>query len=202
MKGRSHSVFIWMAAIAMVSFTISSDQQKVKEYLSVPGPLQFNGMAFQLNWSSHPNNNYYKQEYLPPNEKTETFTKMLMIEALVGNADIPTIVKQKMAELDSRKQTDAVTNYSVINNPSNGEYLLDFVISQESGKQTIVEWNAYRYVKLDPQDATKGLLLFAYCRRSYGAATTNFLKALKTDRTADVKKLATYKVPAVKIKAG
>jgi len=49
MKGRSHSVFIWMAAIAMVSFTISSDQQKVKEYLSVPGPLQFNGMAFQLN---------------------------------------------------------------------------------------------------------------------------------------------------------
>jgi len=125
-----------------------------------------------------------------------------MIEALVGNADIPTIVKQKMAELDSRKQTDAVTNYSVINNPSNGEYLLDFVISQQSGNQTIVEWNAYRYVKLDPQDATKGLLLFAYGRRSYGAATTNFLKALKTERTADVKKLASFKVPAVKIKAG
>jgi len=158
--------------------------------------VEFNKVSYKLSWSSHPDNNYYKQEYLPANEKAETFNKMILIEALVGTVTPKDAAKAKQAELAERKKTDPVTNYQLIENPSTGEILLDFVIS--SGN--IVEWNAYRYSTLK-DGSNKGLLLFGISKRSYGAATTAFLKSLKTERTKDINTLAAYKLPVIKLKA-
>lgn len=188
------SVFFVVTAFAAIitSFTIT---QPVKEYLSVPGPVNFNNTLFSLAWSSNPGTGYYKQEYLPAKEKSETYTKMFIIEALAGDLTPKEAAQSKISELEMRKKTDPVTNYQYITNPKTGEYILDFVIS--SGD--IVEWNVYRYTQLT--SPSKALVLFAYSRRAYGAASTAFLKDLKVKRQADINSMAMFKVPAVKIKA-
>ena len=196
MQTKHYFIAAVLSVIGLFSFQPKTNDLKVKEYLGVPGPIDFNKATFSLSWSSHPNKDYFKQEYLPSGEKSETFNKMFMIEALVGDLTPKDAMANKIKELDERKKTDAVTNYQFIQNPKTGEYILDFVIS--SGN--IVEWNAYRYTSLK-DGSNKGLVLFAYSKRAYGAATTSFLKNLKTTRPADINSLATYATPAIKIKA-
>jgi len=183
----------------LCAFSPGANNLTVKDYFEVPGPLEFNKASYKLSWSAHPNANYYKQEYLPGTESAQHFNQMIMLEVVTGDYTLQDLVKNKTAELDTRKQTDPVTNYAVIQNPGTGEYLLDFVISQGTGANSIVEWNVYRYVKLKDKSGKKGVQLFAFCRRSYGAGTTEFLKQLKTARSADVNRMATYKVPELKL---
>jgi len=107
-----------LAVIIMCSFSIKQNAKKVKDYLSVPGPVSFDNSTYNLSWSSHPSADYYKQEYLRSNEKAETFTRMLMIEALNTDMALKDVVKAKTDELQQRKGSDAVTNYQVIENKS------------------------------------------------------------------------------------
>lgn len=184
--------------LAMSSFIPGENQQKTKDYLHVPGPVEFNKLKYDLSWSSHPSATYYKQEYVPAGQTVEKFTKMILIEAVTGEFNLQDIVKGKTAELDQRKSSDKVTNYQVIENKATGEYLLDFVISAPgNNNNTIVEWNAYRYRKLNDKSGKKGIMLFAYSRRAYGSATTKFLEDLKKERTADINVLAAYSIPQV-----
>lgn len=185
-----------MALTLLTAFT-PGDSPKVKDYFSVPGPLEFNKQSYRLSWSTHPNATYYKQEYLTTGQTSDKFTSMILLEVATGDFALADLVKSKTAELDQRKKTDLTTNYAVIQNPTTGEYLLDFVISQGTGAASIVEWNVYRYVKL--KGSTKGVQLMGYSKRAYGDAGTAFLKQLKTARTADINTMATYKVPEVKL---
>lgn len=194
MRSKPLLINLLFVSLIFFSFSLKENNQQVKEYLTVPGPVEFNNTKYNLSWSSHPNNSYYKQEYLPAGEKSETFTHMVMMEALTGNVSPKDAMINKVNELQQRKQTDPVTNYQFIENKATGEFMLDFVIS--SGN--IVEWNVYRYTS---QKNSKALVLFEYSRRAYGAATTNFLKALKADRVKDVNTLATFKIPTIKIKS-
>jgi len=194
-KAYSLSTFI---LLFMASFVPGGDQQKVKDYLHIPGPVEFNKIKYDLSWSSHPSATYYKQEYVPAGQTVEKFTKMIMIEAVTGDFVLQNLVKAKTAELDQRKSADAVTNYQVIENKATGEYLLDFVISAPGANNTtIVEWNAYRYRKLNEKSGKKGIMLFAYSRRAYGSATTKFLEELKKERTADINAIAAHSIPQV-----
>jgi len=181
------------------SFTPRANCQTVKDYLTAPGPLAFNNASYKLVWSAHPNATYYKQEYLPAGETVQKYTKMLLLEVATGNFTLQQLVQAKTAELDQRKASDPVTNYAVIRNPTTGEYVLDFVISQGAGDDNIVEWNVYRYAFLKDKSGKKGVQLLAYSRRAYGTATTAFLKQLKTERTADINAMAAYKVPELNL---
>jgi len=189
-------LFSAMALTLLTAFT-PGDSPKVKDYFSVPGPLEFNKQSYRLSWSTHPNATYYKQEYLTTGQTSDKFTSMILLEVATGDFALADLVKSKTAELDQRKKTDLTTNYAVIQNPTTGEYLLDFVISQGTGAASIVEWNVYRYVKV--KGSTKGVQLMGYSKRAYGDAGTAFLKQLKTARTADINTMATYKVPEVKL---
>jgi hypothetical protein len=188
-----------LAIITLTSFRLKENTANVKDYFNIPG-LAFSKINYNLSWSAHPSDNYYKQEYLSANEKSETFTKMMMIEAVTGDISLPNAVKAKINELEQRKKTDPLANYQVIQNPATGEYILDFIMSQSAGGKTAVaEWNAYRYMQLINTAGKKGILLFAYSRRSYGDAVPGFLKALKTERLNDINVLSAYKMPAIKI---
>ncbi len=193
------SVFGVMAILCLFSFKLIDNSEKVKDYFTILGSVEYNKTMYNLSWSDHPNSNYFKQEYIPATEKPETFRKMIMIEAVVGDISLRDAVKSKIDELEQRKKTDPVTNYQVIENKQKGEYILDFVVSQSNNKQSIVEWNAYRYLKLKDKSGNKGIMLFAYCRRGYNAGTTNFLKSLKTERLADINSFAAFNVPGVQI---
>ncbi|MEO5684904.1 MAG: hypothetical protein ABIQ88_19835 [Chitinophagaceae bacterium] len=186
-----------LTIISLASFTPRGNQQKVKEYFSIPGPVEYNKTMYQLSWSAHPAANYYKQEYIPAGEKSESFNQMIMVELVLGDIAAKDAVKAKIAELEQRKKTDPLANYQVIENKATGEYLLDFIMSQGP----VAEWNMYRYMKLKDASGKKGIQLFAYSKRAYGAATNNFLKTLKTTRTPQINAFAAYAIPAIKLKA-
>lgn len=189
------TLFSVLSITLLTAFT-PGGSPRVKDYFSVPGPLEFNKQSYRLSWSAHPSATYYKQEYLPAGQTSDKFTNMVFLEVVTGDFVLADLVKSKTAELDQRKKTDLTTNYAVIQNPTTGQYLLDFVISQGTGAASIVEWNVYRYVKLK---GTKGVQLMAFSKRAYGDAGTAFLKQLKTARTADINTMAIYKVPEVKL---
>ena len=56
--------------------TISCVQNKVTvtDHLNV-GSISFDNVKYDLSWSSHPADNYYKQEYLPGKDSIEKFKK-------------------------------------------------------------------------------------------------------------------------------
>ena len=181
-------------------FHPNNTDQKVTDYFTIPG-VQYNNTSFQLSWGAHPSGNYYKQEYLPAGEKSDRYHHMIMIEAVTGDIPIKNAISSKIQELEDRKKTDALVNYQVIENKVSGEYMLDFILSQSSGKDiVVVEWNVYRYTSLKDASGNKGVQLFAFSKRAYGAASTPFLKALKTERPKEMAIFSGYKVPPVVIK--
>jgi hypothetical protein len=192
------SLSLTVMLIGIIPFSPAGNPATVKDYLNVPGPLQFDHSDYFLSWSAHPAENYFKQEYLPAGQVSASYSKMMMIEAATGAVSLQTAVKTKRNELEQRKKTDPLCNYQLVQNPATGEYLLDFMMSQSAGgKTTIAEWDAYRYTVLP---GNKGILLFACSRRSYGSAIPGFLRLLKTKRLTDINALSTCSIPLVQIK--
>jgi hypothetical protein len=190
--------------ILLILFALSSaslcfsQSDEAKDYLSVPGPLQFNGIDFKLAWSSHPDQKYYKQEYVPEGQSVERYDEMMLVEVLTGSVTAADAATSKMNELKQRKNRDQFVNYEIIHDPKTGQYILDFSLSDTGNEQAqIVEWNAYRYVELDKVSQSTGVMLIAYSRRAYGEEIRGFLNGLSSQRTADIEKLSKLNVPDI-----
>jgi hypothetical protein len=169
--------------------------------LSIPGPISFNATSYQLAWSSHPSPFYYKQEYLPAGQTSGHFQRMVLIEAVAQGADVNGAVSAQVNMLNQRKSADPTVNFATLKNPSNGEVILDFVLSAKGDKgEEIVEWNAYRYASLKGKDGNSGVLLFGISRRAYGDDAAEFLRGLKSARQAEIKALASYTLPVAQPK--
>ncbi|MEP6749173.1 MAG: hypothetical protein ABJB86_15675 [Bacteroidota bacterium] len=197
---KSLSYISLLTIITLTSFKLKESTATVKDYFNLSNPVEFNKINYSLSWSAHPAENYYKQEYLSGNEKSESFNKMVMIEAAIGNISLPDAVKAKINELEQRKKNDPLANYQVIKNQKNGEYILDFIMGQSTGgKTSVAEWNAYRYMPLVNIAGKTGILLFAYSKRAYGTSIPNFLTSLKKERLNDINILLVYKMPAIRM---
>ena len=48
-------------SFCFLNVTLSQTNKSVTDFLGIPGPLLFNTKSYILNWSAHPNTNYYKQ---------------------------------------------------------------------------------------------------------------------------------------------
>src|SRR4249920_2127721 len=57
----------------------------VIEYLGVYGPFKVGDYTFHLRWSSHPTENYFKQEYVPAIYDLEKYIQMVMVEVAIGD---------------------------------------------------------------------------------------------------------------------
>jgi hypothetical protein len=173
---------------------------QVQDYLQVPGPVIFHKQKFNLAWSSHPNDTYYKHEYVKAGEKVESYKEMVMLEFLEGNLTPKEVAANKVKELENRKNTDPLVNYDVINSPDGKEYIVDFIMSTgPADASEIVEWNAYRYKQVQEKSGKTGLLLMAISRRAYGNESTGFLKDLKTMRPQYREELSSYKLPEINL---
>jgi hypothetical protein len=178
---------------------IARSDRAAVDRLSLPDSIEFNGESYRLSWSSHPTPYYYKQEYLPPGQTGERFQRMVLIEATVRGVDINDAVAAQVSMLNKRKSTDPTVNFAVFKNPKNDEIILDFILSAKDPKgEDVVEWNAYRYAALRGKGDASGVLLFGISRRAYGDDATNFLRRLKSARSAEVNALATYPLPVVR----
>ena len=185
------AVAAFATAIAITPAFAQSDT------LGVPGPVSFMGEDYNLSWTSQPSDAYFKQAYTPADQTPETFTDMILIEAVVGDLTPMAAAATQIQSIEARKPKDPVVNYEIIENKASGEVMLDFVISDLSADPIVVEWNAYRYMPLAEGD---GVALFGISRRGYGEdGARTFLGGLGEVRGEVIKELAAYSTPAISV---
>jgi hypothetical protein len=173
----------------------------VVNYYGISETITFSKMNYNLAWSSHPNTQYYKQEYIPQGNNIERYNDMIIIDFI--QRDIPVIdaLVPQLNKLEQRKKTDEICKYELIHSPDSSEYILDFLISESNGSAIkIVEWNAYHYKSYTDKFGHKGILLFGISHRSYELEAIAFLKSLKGYRDEHRKNLIQYPIPEIQIK--
>jgi hypothetical protein len=198
----SNRNFILLIVLMMSSTIFAQTSSAPSDYLNVPGPISFNNSFYNLVWSSHPSNNFYKHEYLVKGDKVESFKSMLMMDVLTGEIDLKNIVGAKLNELKKMKESNPVVNYELIENPKTGEYMIDFLLSANAadGSINIIERNVYRYKNFTDKNGHKGVFLFAVSSRAYGNEVQSFLTNLKGNRQDLMNKVAQFKMPELLIK--
>jgi hypothetical protein len=173
---------------------------EVINYFNIPTNLTFNYIDYQLAWSSHPNEQYYKQEYVAKEDNIEHFDNMVLIDFVITDLPVIDVVRTKAAELTKRKKTDEICNFALIKNPQTGEYILDFVLGEHSGKSlAIVEWNGYHYKSYTDKNGHKGVLLLGMSHRAYNDNCTPFLKMLSGYRTDNLRALQAFSIPDIEL---
>ena len=183
----------------LLIFSISGFSQNIENHLQTEEIIKFDSDNYHLVWSSHPNNNFYKQEYLMNGQSLERYKSMLIIDFLKGDFLIDDVVKIKIQELEAAKKNNPIINYTVFE--KNGETIIDFLLSAYSadGAQlSIVERNVYRYQKIvGPKK--NGILVFAISERAYEKDILSFLKALKEEKNSLVIKVGSFNVPKINL---
>ncbi|MFB9840763.1 hypothetical protein [Mucilaginibacter ginsenosidivorans] len=105
---------------------------------------------------------------------------MVIVDFVITDAPAKTLIGMKIKELNDRKKDDPVVNYDMMENAGKGEYILDFVLSEQNGgKVSTVERNVYRYKGYTDSSGHKGILLFAISQRGYGDDIVAFFGNLK-----------------------
>ena len=171
---------------------------KPRDYLGVPGPVVFNKISYNLAWTSHPSDNYYKAEYLSKGDTLEHFQKLVMLDLIVGKMSVKDVVAIKIAELKKLKEANPVINYETFE--KNGEIMLDFLMSENTadGKYlSIVERNVYRYKTVTDKNGQQGVLLFAVSERDYGDDIDQFFPNLKAHRFDLINAVGAFKLPEI-----
>jgi len=159
--------------------------------------MTFLDTTYHLAWRSDPAADYTKYEYLPAGEALPQYHRMLLVERLTNGMTVADVVNHQVAFLSERKQNDPVANHRLIQNESTGEFLLDFVLSgtDEDG-DTIIEWNAYRYLPYQRDDGAQGVQLYGYSARAYGDEDgREFLIGLQDTRAQIIQALVSASVP-------
>lgn len=197
-KRVKEAIWATMAGVVLAACAWSSARAlsvSPTDYLGIPGPIEFAGAQYRLAWSARPSADYIKHEYLPPGQQPESYTDMVSVELLTSGAGVADALKAQTEMLDKRKSRDPIANYQILRNPDNGQVVLDFLVSDEGSGTLIVEWDAHRYVPVTMPGGKNAVILFAISRRHYGEGAGDFLKALKTKRTADIDALVNHVVP-------
>jgi len=194
--------FYYLVIIMVIGFASGKNcyaQNRVKDYLSIPGPIKFDSVDYDLVWSAHPSDVYYKHEYIQKGDDVEKFKRMVLIEYVAGDFDAKTVIGLKISEL---KKSNPVVNFSVFKKNETGEYLLDFLVSEntpDGSHVNIVERNVYRYIKITDSSGRKGVLLFAISDRAYGDDINSFFAELKSNKESLIKEVGSFNIPELKI---
>ena len=181
----------------MVQFFMT--QNKVEDYLHLGDKYRFDNKDYKLVWSSHPASNFYKQEYILPNENVEKYTRMIMIDFLEGDLTPKDAISNFVNNLENSKKQNPIINYQMYERED--EYMLDFIISKNSqdGKEVLIlERNVYRYFRINTPKR-KGILLFGVSDRAYTKKEMdNMFSVLKNNKFELVNKVAKIEVPKIK----
>jgi hypothetical protein len=181
----------------MVQFFMA--QNKVEDYLHLGDKYRFDNKDYKLVWSSHPASNFYKQEYILPNENVEKYTRMIMIDFLEGDLTPKDAISNFVNNLENSKKQNPIINYQMYERE--GEYMLDFIISKNSqdGKEVLIlERNVYRYFRINTPKR-KGVLLFGVSDRAYTKKEMdNMFSVLKNKKLDLVNKIIQIEVPKIK----
>ena len=183
--------------IFMVQFFMA--QKKVEDYLHLGDKYRFDNKDYKLVWSSHPMDNFYKQEYILPNENVEKYTRMIMIDFIEGDLNPKDVLSGLVNSLENSKKQNPVINYKVYE--KNNDYMIDFIMSENSqdGKDVLIlERNVYQYFRINTPKR-KGILLFGVSDRAYTKKEMdNMFSVLKNKKLDLVNKVIQIEVPKIK----
>lgn len=186
--------------VILTSFK-SAVHDEVVNYYNMPTVISFDKTEFTLSWSSHPNDTYYKQEYLPKGDVADRFNDMLLIDFIITDLPAKDAVRAQINTIYERKKTDAVCNFEVVKSQDGNEYILNFIMSEgNSDTLSLVEWSAYDYKPYTDKAGHKGILLVGISHRAYGDNITPFLRSLKKYKDEQVRKLTVYPTPEIQLK--
>ena len=192
MKRRLVLFLMFIAQFAMA-------QNKVEDYLHLGSKYRFDNKDYELVWSSHPASNFYKQEYILPNENVEKYKRLIMIDFIEGDLDPKDVLSGLANSLENSKKQNPVINYKVYE--KNNEYMIDFIMSENSqdGKEILIlERNVYRYFRINTPKR-KGVLLFGISDRAYTKKEMdNMFSVLKNKKLDLVNKVIQIEVPKIK----
>ena len=192
MKRRLALFLMFIAQFAMA-------QNKVEDYLHLGNKYRFDNKDYELVWSSHPASNFYKQEYILPNENVEKYKRLILIDFIEGDLAPKDVLSSLANSLENSKKQNPVINYKVYE--KNNEYMIDFIMSENSqdGKEVLIlERNVYRYFRINIPKR-KGILLFGVSDRAYTKKEMdNMFSVLKNNKFELVNKVAKIEVPKIK----
>lgn len=170
------SLFLTIA----LCLTQTAMAQTTTDHLKIGDKIHFAGTDYHLAWSSHPAPTFYIQEYVAKGDTVERYQRMIIVYYHAKNITPQQALSFFVDNLETRKQGDSLVDYRIIEN--NGEYLLDFMLSQRAtdGTIEILERNVYRNI---PQ--AKGLVQFAVSDRAYTETDINqMVKSFKDSSLA------------------
>ena len=174
-------------------------QNKVEDYLHLGSKYRFDNKDYELVWSSHPASNFYKQEYILPNENVEKYKRLILIDFIEGDLAPKDVLSGLVNSLENSKKQNPVINYKVYE--KNNEYMIDFIMSENSqdGKDVLIlERNVYRYFRINTPKR-KGILLFGVSDRAYTKKEMdNMFSVLKNKKLDLVNKIIQIEVPKIK----
>ena len=64
-------VIISSLTLLMSTASLAQNNNSPVDYLNIPGTIYFNSTSYNLSWTSHPSETYYKQEYLVKGETVQ-----------------------------------------------------------------------------------------------------------------------------------
>lgn len=183
----------------LTTFSLGQTKEPT-EYLGVTKQIKFDKNTFNLAWTSHPADNYYKQEYLAMGDTIEKFKKLVLLEVLTGKIKPKDVVAAKVAELKKMKAVNPVVNFETFE--KDGEVMLDFLVSENTpdGKYlSIIERNVYRYKSIADKNGQKCVLLFGVSERAYGDDINKFFSTLKEHRFDLINLVGEFELPEITI---
>lgn len=184
----------------LTTATFGQATKTVTDYLGLTKPILFDNVSYNLVWTTHPTDHYYKQEYLAQNDTLEHFKKLIIVDVLADNTKLEYVVAAKVAELKKMKETNPVVNYQTFE--KGGEVMLDFLLSENTpdGEYlSIVERNVYRYKTVTDKNGQKAVLLFAVSERAYGDDIDAFFANLKEHRFDLINAVGAFDIPDITI---
>ncbi|MBD5287112.1 MAG: hypothetical protein HDS27_06255 [Bacteroides sp.] len=162
------------------------------EYFNAGNPIKYCGTKYYLAWTANPVDNYYVQEYLPKGESLEHYNQMFSVSVTFCEELPLESVNAKIYELDQRKQTDPITNYTMAEN--NGDYILEFIVSDSpSGTFSTVEVDVHYYRQMTINGRNAIVLCF-YSSRAYGDDIKPFIMSIPGKRVSWYEEMSKLKI--------
>ena len=159
---------------------LNMSAQSVTEYFEAGNPIKYCNTDFYLAWSAHQQEIYFVQEYLPQGENLEHYNQIFTVSVIFCDGTPLEAVNAKITELEQRKKTDPVTNYTTAEN--NGEHILEFIVSDNNnGTINTVEVDIHHYKQMTI-NGRKACVLGFYSARAYGDDIMPFIQSIPEKR--------------------
>jgi hypothetical protein len=200
---KTQLILLLSIGLSFFGFRFKNNKADVKDYLNVPGPLMFDNANYNLAWSSHPNANYYMQEYIPQGDNLDNFNKMVLINLIVSDSiKLDDVVTAKISELTEMQKKNPVIQFKAYDNKKTREHMIDFLLSEnvpDGNHLKLVERNVYHYKEFTDKSGQKGILLFGTSTRSYGHDIYSFFANLKDHRSDMIMKVGDFSIPEITV---